>query len=210
MPLRFLLIVIFTTLFAGCVDPKAANEKNFEVAIQNYLDSTYPKCYVTTNFPITPQYDFGGTTAKLRALVKVGLVSEKMGSYEILTHLGSGGKKTIPAPSFDLTEEGKKFYKPDAVDGRSAGKFGCIRLGKATVKSVTQFSEPADMFGHRVSRVNYTYEVSDLPAWAKSQEVHLAINELKADVESEKNAIKRLDTLVLTNNGWVHEKLFKK
>lgn len=210
MIFRFILITVFATLVSGCSDPKAANEKNFKAAIQNYLDTAYPKCYVATNFPTTTEYDVDRTTVKLRALVKVGLLSESVGSREIITHFGNGGKKSIPTPSFDLTEEGRKFYKADVRGELSNRKIGGFCLGKAIVKNITQFSEPADMFGHRISRVNYTYEVSGLPAWAKSPEIISVIYELKADVESDKTPIKRLDTLLLTNNGWVHEKLFKK
>lgn len=210
MVFRFILIAVIATLATGCSDPKAANEKNFKVAIQNYLDTAYPKCYITTNFPTTIEYDIGGMEAKLRALAKIGLVSEKVGSREIIVGLGSDGKKTIPAPSFDLTDEGRKFYKPDAVDRLSSGKMGGFCLGKANVKSISQFSEPGDMFGQHISRVNYTYAVSGFPAWTKTPEILAAINDLKADIESETTPIKRLDAFVLTNNGWVHEKLFKK
>ena len=83
--------------------------------------------------------------------------------------------------------------------GESKGGF-CF--GKATIKEVTEFTEPADTGGVKASRVTYTYQVSDFPAWAKLPETSAAIGKLKTDVESEKTPIKSMDMLVLTNNGW--------
>lgn len=192
---------------SGCTDPKAANEENFKKAIQAYLDTTYPKCYVNTEFPITIDWDISGIKGKLRALAKVGLVEESEGQVE---RPGFGNKKNFAsAPSFDLTDEGKKYYKTDVAKTLGRKTLGGFCVGKATVMEVSQFSEPSDMFGQRISRVNYTYEVSDLPSWARSDEILDAIKDLKIDVESEQSPIKKLDALILTNNGWVHEKLFK-
>jgi hypothetical protein len=92
------------------------------------------------------------------------------------------------------------------MGGKTLGGF-CI--GKATVNEIGQFSEPSEMFGQRISRVNYTYEVSNFPEWAKLPEVIEAIKGLRADIGSATAPIKKLDVLVMTNNGWVHEKLFK-
>ena len=208
MLLKTTLVAAIAFLISGCSDPKTPNEKNFAVAVQAYLDTTYPKCYLTSEFPRTVEWDVGGTKTQLRALAKAGLVLEKEGSYEIPTF--GGRKRFAPAPAFTLTDEGKKFYKSDAVKLINGKNLGGFCFGKAKVKQVDQFTEPSDMLGMRISRVNYTYEVSDLPAWANSPAIQAAIPELKADVESDKVPIKKLDVLVLTNNGWVHERLFKK
>lgn len=95
---KYLFIAVIATLISGCSDPKAANEKNFKAAIQNYLDTAYPKCYVTMNFPKVIAYEVGGTETTLRALVKVGLLSETVGSREIMASFGPGGKKQSPLP----------------------------------------------------------------------------------------------------------------
>lgn len=206
--LKFTLAASMAFLISGCSDPKIPNEKNFAVAVQAYLDTTYPKCYLITQFPTTVEWDVGGMKTKLRALAKAGLVLEKEGSYEIPTF--GGRKRFAPAPAFTLTDEGKKFYKADAVKLINGKTMGGFCFGKARVKQVDQFTEPSDTFGMRISRVNYTYEVKDLPTWAQSPAIQAVIPELKADAESDKVPIKKLDVLVLTNNGWVHERLFKK
>ncbi len=205
---RFALLAAIATLLTACSDPKAANEKNFKAAIQNYLDGAYPQCYFTGDFPaIVPMFDARGTKATLKALVSARLLSEKDEPHETEVF---GGKKVVIQPTFHLTEEGKKFYKTDATKTLSGKMIGGFCMGKASVKDVSQFSEPSDMFGQRVSQVNYTYEVDGLPAWAKSPETLAAIPSLRADVESAKTPIKKLDVFILTNNGWVHRALFKK
>jgi hypothetical protein len=204
---RLAATVTLLVAVSGCSDPKAANEENFKKATQEYLDTTYPKCYVHTEFPVTIDWDISGIKGKLQALAKVGLVVESEGKIE---RSGFGNKKNfVTAPSFDLTDEGRKFYKANIAKTLGGKTLGGFCVGKATVTEVSQFSEPSDMFGQRISRVNYTYKVSEFPSWAKSDEVLEAISNLKIDVESEQNPIKKLDALILTNNGWIHEKLFK-
>ncbi len=207
MFIRIIATLAFVAIISGCADPKAASEENFRAAIQQYLDTKYPKCYVHTNFPATIDFDIGGVKEKLHALAEAGLLSESEGTAE---RKGFGNSKsTITVPSFDLTDEGKKFYNPDVSKTMGGKTIGGFCIGKATVKDVGPFTEPSDMLGQRISRVNYTYEVSDFPSWANSSDVLGAFKELKRDIDSTSNPIKRLDALILTSEGWVHEKLFK-
>ena len=169
--LHKLTLIAVAVLVAECSDPKAANEKNFQSAIQSYLDTVYPKYYFNQKFPTTVEFVIGGSRAILQALVKAGLVSEKEESRKEVNDILGGAKKIVLKTSFDLTDEGRKFYKPHAVKIIGGDSIGGFCLGKATVKAVTQFSEPSDMFGQKISRVNYTYVVSDLPTWARSPEM---------------------------------------
>jgi hypothetical protein len=63
--LHKLTLIAVAVLVAGCSDPKAANEKNFQSAIQSYLDTAYPKCYFNQKFPTTVEFDIGGSRAIL-------------------------------------------------------------------------------------------------------------------------------------------------
>lgn len=45
---------IIVLALTPCSGPKDANEKNFKAAIQTYLDSEYPMCYIKAQFPLTP------------------------------------------------------------------------------------------------------------------------------------------------------------
>lgn len=202
----FFRITLITAaiLVSGCSDPKAANEKNFKIAIQERLDTFYPKCYVKANFPATlSEVDPYGKKPAFTALAAAGLLSVKDESREVKVSFFGTNTRTVVEPAFSLTEEGKKFYKADATKNNGLGEtVGGFCFGKATVKEITEFTEPADAGGVRASRVQYTYQMSDLPAWAKRPDIMAAISGIKAAVESEKTPIKSMDMLVLTNNGW--------
>lgn len=210
-----LILAAVAVLVAGCSDPKAANEKNLKVAMQSYLDTAYPRCYILQKFPTTVQFveKKGSQQEKetLRTLTKAGLLFEKeIERKEIKDIFDGGGMKALVKVTFDLTDEGKKYYKNDVQKNFKGEGMGGFCFGKATVKAITQFSEPGDMLGQKVSRVNYEYTVSDLPKWATSPEVTSSINSLKADAESNATPVKALNAAILTNNGWVHERLFQK
>ena len=73
-----------------------------------------------------------------------------------------------------------------------------------------QFGEPGDMMGQKISRVTYTYSVDDLPKWAGDQAVIETNRDLSSMVSSKDTPIKETRAFILTNNGWVHERLFGK
>lgn len=190
----------------ACSDSKQASEKNFKNAIQAYLDTVYPKCVVNENFPAVVNSDFLGKRKVLQSLAKAGLVSETELSRKEYKDW-NGSTNVVVKSEYALTETGRKFYDPNARQTLSRDQGGfCI--GKAAVREITRYTEPADMFGHRITKVNYTYSVDKLPDWANLPEVTSAIPALKEAVESGAKPIKATHTLVLTNNGWVHERLF--
>lgn len=208
--MRNLVITIVLLVLAGCSDPKAATEKNFKSAMQNYLDTAYPRCYFASNFPvIKADWDIGGKNAALAALEKAGLLSAKEIQQEE-KQMFSAQTRTVTKLSYDLTGEGKKYYKLDGTTTHRGETIGAFCAGKATVKSIGQFTEPAEMMGQKISRVNYEYTVTDLPAWAMSPDVQQAVGGLKADAQSASSPIKGVVAMILTNNGWVHEKMFSR
>lgn len=205
------LSLALVLLLSGCSDPKAASDSNFKKAAQAYLDSVYPKCYVTQTFPYTTTYHTGGTDSGnvLSALVKAGLLVEKeLSRQKIPSWMALNGNDTVVKSSFELTDEGRKHYKPDGgkTMGYDAGGF-CT--GKGVVDEILRYTEPSDAFGTRVSRVNYTYRVKDLPKWALTPELVAASPALKEDIESKEKPVKVTHAFVLTSEGWVHESLFK-
>lgn len=206
--LRTISTVAVLVALSGCSDPKAASEKNFKIAAQAYLDSVYPKCYHTETFPVTRDYIEGEKRNVLPALVKAGLLSEQELS-RVETRSWSGDGKFLVKSAFSLTEDGRKFYmEPAKTPGQD--KSGGFCLGKAEVTELARFTEPSEISGHRISRVNYSYAVKELPGWAKSEDIQAAIPDLKADAESAIEALKRTDTFVLTNTGWMHQALFSR
>lgn len=92
----------------------------------------------------------------------------------------------------DVTDKGKPFLVGD-------------RFCYATKQLVDigQYTEPSDVNGVKSSRVNFTYKVTDFQSWAKSPTLHLDRDVKQAEATQTITA-----TFVLTNEGWVHERMF--
>jgi len=201
-------MVAAAVLLVACSDPKAASKQNFKVAVQKYLDAAYPKCYLFANFPETFEWDLTNLRPKLDAMVKIGLVSVKIEPREERDMFGKKNNRSMP--TYRLTEEGKKYFNTNAGKSIAGKPMGAFCFGKAAVNDIKQFTEPSDMLGVRVSQVSYTYKVSDLPVWVNSPEIQKAIPEFMADAKSQNTPVSRSEMVILTNNGWVHQALYKK
>ncbi|SHM89242.1 hypothetical protein SAMN05216593_104164 [Pseudomonas asturiensis] len=206
-----LAIVIAMGLLAGCSDPKKASEENFEKAAQAYLDTQYPKCFVLAAFPVaSKEFDVSGQNKTFHALAGAGVLKETELSRKEIPKSVFSEARTDVRYSYDLTDEGRKYYKDNVQKLMNGNTVGGICVGKAKVVKIDQFSEPGEMMGQKISRVTYSYQINDLPGWARDPNVVASSEALKAAVDSEKLPIKETRAMVLTNNGWVHERLFGK
>jgi len=212
MNIKSVFVLVFLAIFNGCSNPQDANETNFKNSVQAYLDKEYPKCYYTENFPVTTEQMFSNEKL-LRLLAKIGILTEKeTGGKKHDVSKGWGfdkDKNMIPVYSYELTEEGRKYYTPEAETRMNGNKVGGFCFGKAKVSAIDQFTEPSDMMGKKVSRVSFSYSVTGYPEWVKDDQVKSDIKGLKEDVESENNPKKEIMDLILTNKGWVLERFLK-
>lgn len=122
-----------------CNDQKSATGSRAGIAAN-------PRCYYTENFPVTRNVNVGDRQAILESLMKVGLLSAKeVSRQELAGEYFTGGKtRTVVKIAYDLTDEGRKFYTPGVEKNPLGGSRRGFCFGKATVKAVTQFTEPAD------------------------------------------------------------------
>ena len=111
-----------------------------------------------------------------------------------------------PEPGFEYsaTEAGAKVLVSGA--GNNVGRGPGFCMGKYRVSEVTGFTEPADAMGMKISKVIYTYGVEGAPDWVKRPEILKANPNVAPDLDpkASKNAV-----LILTNDGWVHERVFR-
>lgn len=205
------LLCIGTLALTGCDDPKKPSESNFKMAAQQYLDTVYPACYIKVNFPYkTDGISFNNLPEILHAMAGKGLLTEQELSRKHIDASWGSNARDVVVNSYALTEEGKKYYKPDAAKTMKGENIGGFCFGKATVTEVSNFTEPSDAMGQKISRVSFTYKVSEIPDWAKSPEIMNADRQLQKDVSSESEGVKVTNVFLLTNNGWIHERLFGK
>ncbi|WP_087501645.1 hypothetical protein [Pseudomonas sp. SID14000] len=186
-------LALLATL-AGCSNSEDTSEASFHKAAQAYLDTQYPHCFVTSSFPTrTQDFDVHGTNKALHALAQVGVVSEKeISRTEVPARLWSPARTDIYY-AYDLTDEGRKYYKPDSG----------LCFGKAQVTAIEHFSEPSDATGQKVSRVTYAYKITGLPAWAGDDGVKASIAELDKAVASNDAPLKETREMLLTSQGWL-------
>lgn len=59
------------------------------------------------------------------------------------------------------------------------------------------------MMGMTVSQVEYTWELKNMPEWAKSKAMQAQFPQLARD---NAEVLEDKDVVVLMNEGWVHEK----
>lgn len=189
-----LSLVIAASTLQGCgSDPKEANEANFKKAVQEYFDKKYPVCPIKGDFPTDPKsslmkYNYGKIKAIYEEMVKAGLLVKQ-----------KAGKDAV----YDLTDEGKKYYKESKSDKEY--ELGSFCFGSAQVKEILNFTEPSQLLGHTISEVKFTYQVNDLPNWVKSPEIYELRSSLKKLVHSEEAPVESRRVLVLTNKGWISE-----
>jgi hypothetical protein len=209
-------------LLASCSDPKVANENNFRRAISHWIAKD-PPCLQLLNEGMHlpnrpggayPRYLESPTEPNLRqverenrlkavapydALVDVGLLKA---THTRLAQSGWFGEdKNVAVIAYDLTDKGKQTVAKDAKN--AFGQPNTLCYGKPKVDEIVHFTEPSDAMGMKLSQVSYRYHVADLPDWVNDAKVKAAFPDI---AEHLADHLDGKATLVLTNEGWKHER----
>lgn len=211
-PLGYYVAIAASTILLGaCGSPKDANEKNLGKAIQAYLDTLNGACAVSQipadNPTITIEANSWIPSIKNQAdaLTAAGILASENLEIDRKDLLGKVSGKTA-ATRYTLTENGKKYAKERP--GLSGKKLLAFCTGHQKLIKINNFTEPADMLGVRASQVNYTYHLTDADNWIKQSALQKAFPDVGRLAAQE--LIQGQAALVLTNEGWIHEKLFKR
>lgn len=202
---KIVLMALTASALAGCSDPKSATDSNFKAAIQNYLDTQKPSISLSETFPAQVPKSNINEIQRLNILVNVGLLSAK--EQKIKEQSLFGSTNMVPGIVYTLTKDGKEFShrnKPQMLSWGGTDFF----YGKYTVESISNYSEPSSVDGMKISNVNYTYEITDLADWFKKLEHTNNSSLLAGKSSSENKPIKGSTILILTNKGWVTQKMF--
>ena len=149
--------VFFILFFVGCNDPKEANKSNFEEVINKYLVEKKENIvcrYIGDKFPIEDQ--FGIIGQKFDKYVSYDLLTKEI-SKKMIKNLLTGKDIEYIKNIYSLTELGEKHI--------INGKF-CF--GTPVVYKIINFTEPMVLGGIKITEVNYTYTLKDLPKWYKT------------------------------------------
>jgi len=140
-------------VIAGCGSKQDANKSNFQSAIQDYLNTKNGVCVMVPakEVPFTLQktggMNFINEPEKAAALVSAGLLSAKDTQVK-----AAFGNQMVAGIQYSLTDEGKKYLVKGAAG--NVGNWDAFCGGKYKVKEVENFTQPADMFGTKISQVN--------------------------------------------------------
>lgn len=182
---KFLLVAGVAALIAGC-----GEESDFENAINEKI-SKDGVCYGFSKENNAKVFD----DFKLGTPVRVNIYS-KDDEDPILIGLKNSGLLNISYEQemfkrvaiLETTDKGRKTNFWDRNNG--------TRIGHRTVVEITNWTEPSDNNGQKVTQVLYAWKLSGIPGWVDKQAfIAAGINGIDKPKESE-------IILVKTQKGW--------
>ena len=210
---------------AGCGSAKDASKGNFEKIINAHHAKD---CILVqaggglfgggSEFPVTVELEDGShrnhvetnerRTKDYAALVKAGLLAEEEDVIE-RERSGRSGKKIeqVPTKQYTLTDTGKQYFQAkEASKAGTRGKSPGFCVGHYKVDEIKRFTEPGSIGPYTVSEVSYLYSPKGVPDWARDPSLQEAFPNLADRLQDGQNGTA---ALMLTNEGWVHEKDFR-
>lgn len=219
--------VLAACVLAGCGSVQDANERNFKKAIDSYYAH---ECILVQpeggmgvsheGYPVTVRLEDASEgrkaqrkaelnrerTIQFEALARVGLLTAEDTVVETKAHFFGNRLEKRPGRRYSLTEEGARHYRSEPGSALIRGRHGFC-AGHYAVDEIRRFTEPGTVGGYTISQVVYTYSPRDVQKWAQDPAVRHAIPSLD---EALRNSREGKATLVLTNEGWVHERDFER
>lgn len=202
-----LCIGLSTLIITACGSPKDANEKNFTNAINDYLDTQCPIAYVAAEFPTVVATDSPkqrpSDVEELEYLKTQGLLTAEQGQLAVEDRY-SKKEELVTGTIYDLSDEGKARFSH--TKGIAWGKRTGFCVAGFELDSIDNFTDPSDVMGYTISNVKYTASPIDVLSWATSEQAKQYFPDLEEELVPEQ---KMSATLILTNDGWQHEEIFK-
>jgi len=221
------VLAAVAALVAGCSDPKAASKKNFETVINDWISKNPPCLSLPYSgvraadsaadagvFPLYVEAAVSDHPVRLENQKKAAAPFEALEVAGLLkaepaeiTQSGffAGPQPKLAVVAYTLTPEGEKAFSAKGNSRMMADPSFCY--GEPSVKEIVRFTEPGDMMGMTVSQVEYTYQLKNMPEWAKSKPMQAAFPQLARD---NADTLEDKDAVVLMNEGWVHERAMKR
>jgi len=175
-------------IVAGCRSNTEPDTSHFKKAINDYY-AVHPSCVWPSpvKFPTQVDASNDAETKGFDALTDAGLLTRKA---EEKKRFLVGSKQVT---DYDVSDKGRAAW---AVDPAQPG-YGNFCYGHRDVTTVDNFSN--NQSGGNTVVVNYHYQLSGVPDWAKSAETQTAFPTLQADLATPKADTA---TLMQTPSGW--------
>jgi len=201
------IMVLGSFLLTGCGSKNDANEKDLSEATNAYLVKKGQLCLgLASKWPVDLQDSDRGQGivrgSQMAALEKAGLVRSHEAETEITPLSGAPPVKS-KVLRYELTDDGKKFYREKEVPGLIGEKEsrGDICFGQQALDTVVRTEGPIAVGDKKEMTLYYTYKIENLADWAKSPDVQ---NVFPGIVSTINGAGKTTfnQNLILTDHGW--------
>lgn len=201
------LMALGVLLLAGCGSKSDVSVKDLSNATNAYLAKKGQLCLgISTKWPVDLQESdqrAGNVKAsEMAALERVGLVRSQNAEAEFTTL--SGRPATAKVLRYELTDEGKKFYREKDVVGLGPNKeaLGDICFGQQTLDKVSKTEGPNKIGDTTGATIYYTYRIDNLADWANNPDIQKVFPGIIGTLNGAgKTTINQ--ALVLTAQGWV-------
>jgi hypothetical protein len=204
------IMVLGSFLLAGCGSKNDANEKNLSEATNAYLVKKGQLCLgLASKWPVDLQDSDRGQGivrgSQMAALEKAGLVRSHEAETEITPLSGAPPVKS-KVLRYELTDDGKKFYREKEVPGLIGEKEsrGDICFGQQALDTVVRTEGPIAVGDKKEMTLYYTYKIENLADWAKSPDVQNVFPGIVSTINGAgKTTLNQ--NLILTDHGWEAE-----
>ena len=201
------LMLLGVLLLIGCAGKKDANEKNFSEALNSYLAKKGQLCLgIPSTWPVdlneAERRSGMGTAAEMAALEKAGLVRSHETETEYTPPLSTRPVKARVL-RYELTEDGKKFYRekqPLALVG-TKGKQGDLCFAQQALDKIVKWEGPNAAGDSKEATVFYTYRIENLADWAKNPDIQKVFPGIVSTIDGA-GKTQMNQSVILTNQGW--------
>jgi len=203
-------------ILSACAgDPKAANEANFEKALNAHF-AKHKECLRVGSEPndagVIQEFDVSRKHQDKQfpfynGFADLGLLDTVTYQKDVRTFSGQVTGKSDWI-GFKISSKGQSFVRPAELDkGFFSTGTPQFCYGTPQVVKITNFTEPAEVIGVKASSVQFTYKLVDVAPWASSSVVSDRFKFIPDRLANQN--IEDDEDMVLTNNGWVHHSEFK-
>lgn len=192
--LSLLLSLATAAMLAGCSHTQEASNETFTKVLNTFLEQN-PACLpVGHDVKLPIRVPLGSR----QAAMKYGSRLNTLASLGLLSKVEAKG--AVPEENFtgtydqyDLTNEGKKYWKTTAT-----GDGFCYARG--VVKQVVFFTPPSQVDGHTVSTVQWSMVLADMAPWVNPPAIYWSYPGMPTSATQEYRLSAEMEQ---TDSGWV-------